>query len=158
MSDLVSPRENEWRKNIINAGLDPDQMVNPYDESPRWMTPEQEEQCERDMRRYRRIQRLTSWMKRIPIVGSVVYVFWSNTIDEGLLETVKPRWGAMTFSFLNDGMHPTLWHTLYSMTHDDHDDNLAGLYPGRAPRNRAEAQAVVNGEVSRWRVNREVPR
>jgi hypothetical protein len=58
----------------------------------------------------------------------LLYVVWISPIDEGFREVFTPRWGAITFSFLNDGMKPTLWHTLLSLT-----SRHEGIYPDGAP-------------------------
>ena len=80
---------------------------------------------------------LTKWMSHIPIVGRLVYIFWFTLIDEGPRQTLKPRWGALTFHFLNDGMKPTLWHTWRSIV-----DPEEGIWVGRAPRNAADAKRL----------------
>lgn len=84
--------------------------------------------------------RLTEWMRRIPVVGQLVYVFWYSVLGESYKSTLQPRWGAITFSFLNDGMKPTLWHTWRSVTHSHIDDDFTGIYPGGAPKSLAQAQ------------------
>lgn len=103
-------------------------------------TPAQRRNHERRMfvvRAEMRIARLTRWY-RWPIL-KVVWVFWTCLMDEGIVATCKPRWGALTFSFLNDGMKPTLWHTWRQITHD-HTANYTGIYPSGAPSSLAQAQ------------------
>lgn len=100
-------------------------------------------------RYYRRIQRrehlartLTAWMRDIPIVGELVSAFWYGLVAEGLRNTCKPRWGLITFAFLNDGMKPTWWHTWYQVTHKDAvGDPFVAIYPGGAPKSLAQAKA-----------------
>jgi hypothetical protein len=87
-----------------------------------------------------RAERLTGWLRRIPIVGQLVHAFWYCLLDEGIVETMKPRWGALTFAFLNDGMKPTLWHTWRQITHDS-TDPYTGIYPDGAPASLAEAKS-----------------
>lgn len=81
------------------------------------------------------------WL-RWPIIH-VIYSFWSSLIQEGFYQTIKPRWGAMTFAYLNDGMKPTLWHTLYMITHRPHA-KFSGIYISGAPKSRAEAEQWEN--------------
>lgn len=98
-------------------------------------------------RRSERAARLTSWMRRIPLIGYLASVFWYDILDEGIVATCQPHWGGLTFAFLNDGVRPTLWHTWQNMTHWGEDD--PGLYvtanptdgKARPPRSRAEADA-----------------
>lgn len=88
---------------------------------------------ERIRQRWDRADRLTNWMRRIPLVGQLVAVFWWAVLFEG-----DPR-DALLFSFLNDGYRPSLWHTVYSVTHDD-SAPFSGIYPKGAPKNRQEAE------------------
>lgn len=83
--------------------------------------------------------RLTEWMRRIPVVGQLVYVFWYSVLGEGYKSTLQPRWGAITFSFLNDGMKPTLWHAWRQIRYDQNDPYTA-IYPGGAPKSLAQAE------------------
>ena len=73
-------------------------------------------------------------------VLNVVWHFWASIADEGVKATCKPRWGMLTFAYLNDGVKPTLWHTWRQMTHDQ-SDPYTGTYVGGAPRSLAEAKA-----------------
>lgn len=82
----------------------------------------------------RMARRLTHWMRRLPLVGAVTYCFWYLVLTEG-----DPRDG-MVFSFLNDYERPSLWHTWQQVAYSG--GPYDGIYPGRAPRNRAEADAV----------------
>ena len=93
--------------------------------------------------RWDRAEQWFGWTRHIPLVGQLVWVFWSNIVGMGVRDTVIPRWGALTFCFLNDGVKPTLWHTIYSVMHDDQAP-YSGIYPSGAPRNRAEAQKIVD--------------
>ena len=90
-------------------------------------------------RRDRIATRLTSWMRHIPVIGRLVYCFWYTLLYEGPYQTLKPRWGALTFSFLNDGMKPTLWHTWRSIVDPDE-----GIWINGAPRNAADAERKRN--------------
>jgi hypothetical protein len=58
-----------------------------------------------------------------------------------------PRPG-MIFSFLNDGEHPTIWHTIVQIRRDD-DEEFVGIWPGRAPRSKADARAILAEIASR---------
>jgi hypothetical protein len=86
-----------------------------------------------------RIHRLCPWLNG-PFLR-LVSVFWLNLIDEGVVATCKPRWGALTFSFLNDGFRPSVWHTFWSVC----GRRDPGLYIHGAPRNRTEAERVEAG-------------
>lgn len=97
------------------------------------------DEYERIKRRHYRAQLVFGWTRRIPLVGSLVWVFWSCLVTEGLRSTAKPRWGALTFSFLNDGMKPTPWHTVYSIIHDN-TAPYSGIYPSGAPKSLKQAQ------------------
>lgn len=74
----------------------------------------------------------------LPVL-KVVWMFWATLMDEGIYQTCKPRWGAITFCYLNDGMKPTPWHTWRQMIHD-HTDPFTGIYPGGAPSSLDEAR------------------
>lgn len=91
----------------------------------------------RYMRRARTVEVATGWMRHLPF-GQLVYAFWSNLLTNGVRDTIRPRWGALTFAFLNDGWGPTVWHTLRSIHHDN-DCKYTGIYVDGAPRSRAEA-------------------
>lgn len=118
-------------------------------------TPKREE-LERSMSISRRTDRFLEyafgWTRRIPLVGRVVWVFWSTLFSHDMEHYVWMRpsevlhpWGALGFSFLNDGMKPSLWHVWVQMRHDN-GDPYTGIYPGGAPRNRREADAVIANE------------
>lgn len=92
---------------------------------------------------------MTGWMRHLPF-GQLVAAFWGGLIEEGLVGTLKPRWGRLTFGFLNDGMRPTLWHTWHNITHRQTItyDEVTGkttscdgcaVWPSGAPRNAKEA-------------------
>lgn len=102
-------------------------------------TPEKEAALAKARKRRERSERLTGWMNHIPVVGRLVYVFWYSLLDDGLIETCKPRWGALTFSFLNDGMRPTVWHTWRQITRDQYDQ-FTGIYTRGAPKSLAQAR------------------
>ena len=80
--------------------------------------------------------KVTAPLARIPLVGNLSRVFWICVITEG-----DPRDG-MIFSFLNDGMHPTIWHTIVQIRRDD-DDEFVGIWPHRAPRSEAGARELL---------------
>lgn len=112
--------------------------------------PEVQRLVEAHQRKVRRIERLIGWTNHIPLVGRVVHTFWFGLLDEGIKATCKPRWGTMTFAYLNDGFKPSLWHTWHSMTHGN-EDPLSGIYTTitcptcghkslGAPRSKAEAE------------------
>jgi hypothetical protein len=87
-------------------------------------------------RRQERAVRLTSWMRALPL-GPVMETFWYGILGEGVRATVKPRWGLMTWSFLNDGHRPTLWFLWQCAV--GREPYATTLYPSGAPRNAAEA-------------------
>lgn len=111
----------------------------------------------RDLDRHLDISRRTDhylmaafgWTQRIPIVGRLVYCFWTSLFEHDMEHyvSIRPRevlhpYGAIGFAFLNDGMRPSLWHTWMQLRHDS--DRYCGIYIGRAPRNRAEADAIID--------------
>ena len=107
---------------------------------PEWAeTPEFKAEMARVRRRERRITRLTSWMRHIPVIGSFTASFWYLILDDGIVSALKPRWGGITFAYLNDGIRPTVWHTWRQMTHS-HDDPYTGIYPNGAPKSLAQAE------------------
>jgi hypothetical protein len=90
-------------------------------------------------RRYDRASRLTNWMTKIPVVGHLACVFWFCIFSEGIRDTLTPRWGALTFSFLNDGIKPTWYHTWHEVTHNNYnplteDCDVCGIWPQGAPK------------------------
>ena len=97
------------------------------------------------MRRYRLADSLCGWMFHVPLVGNLMATFWAGVIADGLWAMVKPRWGGMTFSFLNDGIHPTLWHTWRSVRSRDE-----GIWVDGAPHSQREADAKMAGYRERW--------
>jgi hypothetical protein len=104
-------------------------------------TPERdaiEAEADKLRRRSKRAERLTGWMARIPVVGPVVATFWYGLLDEGLTSTCQPVWGLMSFHFLNDGMHPTLWHCWQQIAH--HNGRYSGIWVSGAPSNQADAE------------------
>lgn len=82
---------------------------------------------------------LFGWTFQIPLI-CVAGAFWSGVLDEGLMSTVTPRWGMLTFHFLNDGMHPTLWHTWQQITRPN--GKFSGIWIPRAPRNLEDARRI----------------
>lgn len=88
------------------------------------------------------IEQLTGWMRRIPIVGRLVQSFWSSILDDGIVSTCRPRYGMLTFAFLNDGIRPTLWHTWQEIRHPD--GPYAGIYIHGAPRSLAHARQILH--------------
>ena len=88
-------------------------------------------------RRMSRGRLLTDWMNRVPGIGKLAASFWFLVLTE---DDHNPL-GGLEFSFLNDGMRPSLWHTWYQMTHGPMDA-LTGIYPGGAPRTEAEALKI----------------
>ena len=82
--------------------------------------------------RMRLARRLTDPLARIPVLGDFLRVFYLLVLVEG-----DPRSGII-FSYLNDGIRPTLWHTAIQVTRRDGDPHV-GKWPGGAPRSRAEA-------------------
>jgi len=84
------------------------------------------------------IEHLTSWMRHIPVVGTYVASFWYLLLEDGP-RTLKPRWGGITFAYLNDGIKPTVWHTWRQVTHDS-SDPYTGIYTMGAPKSFAQAQ------------------
>jgi hypothetical protein len=83
---------------------------------------------------------LFGWAMRVPVIN-VGAAFWYGVMDEGLRSTLKPRWGLLTFHFLNDGMRPSLWHTTQSVMRPRQE--YTGIWVGRAPRSRADAETMV---------------
>ena len=66
-------------------------------------------------------------------VLNLVTSFWLGLLDVGIVGTCKPRWGGLTFSYLNDGIRPTAYHMVWSVL-----DPRTPIYPKGAPRNRSE--------------------
>jgi len=89
--------------------------------------------------RIARAERMAGWMRRVPVVGSLMWVFWGSLLNEGPYQTIKPRWGVLTFTFLNDGMKPSIWHTWRQVTHDQ-TDPYTGIYVDGAPTSLKQAQ------------------
>jgi hypothetical protein len=71
------------------------------------------------VRRHERAERLTGWLRHVPVIAPLVHVFWRSLVSEGVRATLAPRWGALAFSFLNDGYKPTWYHAWHNATHDD---------------------------------------
>ena len=84
------------------------------------------------------ILRRAPWL-RWPLIR-LVTDFWVTLADEGIRATCKPRWGALTFGYLNDGMDPSLWHTMQEVFGGK---KYSMLYPAGAPRSKMEADNYV---------------
>jgi len=82
-------------------------------------------------------RRLFPWMSH-PFLA-FIQAFWIGLLDEGPYQLLKPRWGGLTFGWLNDGIKPTVWHTWRQLTHGQ-DDPYTGIYPRGAPKSLKEAQ------------------
>lgn len=95
---------------------------------------------DRDVRRSmawsRFVWKLTLPLSVAPRAGEVARVFWHALLTEGLRSTVG-RFGALSFVFLNDGEHPTLWHVFDTMRRMQVGQVAEG-YPGGAPRSAEE--------------------
>ena len=107
---------------------------------PDWLnSPEVLAEVEKIRTRERRVDRVIGPMKRIPVLGYYIHAFWFLLLTEGPYQTLKPRWGGITFVFLNDGMGATVWHTWHQMT--DPHGKFAGIYTNKegAPSSRQQA-------------------
>jgi hypothetical protein len=89
-------------------------------------------------RRLDRADRLTKPLRHVPVVGQLIQSFWFGILVEGVRDTCQPRWGLLTFSFLNDGFKPSVWHTWQQITRP-HDHPYTGIWVTGAPRNAKEA-------------------
>lgn len=85
----------------------------------------------------RKMRKIFPWMDW-PILH-YIFSFWYSILDEGIYATCKPRWGAITFGWLNDGFKPTIWHTWRQLTHD-HTDKYTGIYTMGAPKSLKQAE------------------
>jgi len=111
------------------------------DWDPEWAkTPEFQEEYRKFVRRNNIAEHLTQWMIHIPVLGKYTRDFWYLLIADGIW-TLKPRWGGITFAYLNDGCGATIWHTWRQMTHDN-TDPYTGIYVMGAPHSLAEAEAM----------------
>lgn len=109
---------------------------------PEWAkTPEFQEEYRKYVRRCHIAEWLTSWMRHIPVLGKYTASFWYLLIAEGFRSTLKPRWGGITFAYLNDGMGATVWHTWRQMTRDN-TDPYTGIYINGAPHSLKEAEEM----------------
>ena len=109
---------------------------------PSWLDdPEFQKEYAAEKRKWRRLELAFGWTKRIPYIGGLIFTFWFTLLDEGVYQTCKPRWGALTFAYLNDGFRPTLWHTWYGIVHGS-TGRYSGIYIKGAPRSRREAEAI----------------
>jgi hypothetical protein len=110
--------------------------------NPEWSkTAAFQKEYRRMVRRNDAADRLTRWMLHIPVLGKFTRDFWYLLIAEGFRSTLKPRWGGITFAYLNDGCGATVWHTWRQMTHDQ-TDPYTGIYIMGAPRSLKEAEAM----------------
>jgi hypothetical protein len=102
-------------------------------------SPEESRRIERSWwyRKTRALSWVFGWARNLPII-TVGATFWVGVADEGLRSTLAPRWGLLTFHFLNDGMRPTIWHTVQSVLHPGD----VGIWHPRAPRSQADADAI----------------
>lgn len=71
---------------------------------------------------------------------SLVTGFWVGLIESGPRDMLTPRYGGLTFGWLNDGIKPTAWHTLYSVFHPR--GTYSAIYPKGAPRSLADARRI----------------
>lgn len=85
---------------------------------------------------YRVFSKIPPW--NTPLFHYIT-AFWIGLIDEGPYQMLKPRWGGITFGWLNDGMKPTVWHTLRQLLHDQ-TDPYTGIYPNGAPKSLEQAK------------------
>lgn len=97
--------------------------------------------------------------KRIPWMNwpilKVVYSFWHGIFETGIKNTIKPRWGLMTFAYLNDGIKPTLWHTWRQITRNDLD-KYTGIYTTGAPKSFKQAvEWELEKEAKLWETYKE---
>jgi len=100
---------------------------------------------QRNLNRRRRVWKISGWMIRnIPWYTwpplYYVYSFWYSMMEDGFLNTCKPRWGAVTFGWLNDGIKPTVWHTWRQLTHKHNVDPYTGIYAMGAPNSLKQAK------------------
>lgn len=92
----------------------------------------------RNMARRRKVWRIQFAMRHYlpwmhwPILA-FMYSFWSSIFEEGVVDTCKPRWGMLTFAYLNDGFKPTIWHAVYQILHPLDKGEHSGIYPSGAP-------------------------
>lgn len=102
--------------------------------------------AKRNMARHSTYYRRSDWVRKNlfpwtnwPILV-YIYNFWTSLWEEGIRATCKPRWGMITFAYLNDGYSPSLWHTWRQLTKNHSTDPYTGIYPNGAPRSILEAQ------------------
>lgn len=118
----------------------------------RSMSPE----AQRNHDRRHKVMMIEIWMnqhipwKSWPLLH-LVYVFWICLMEEGIYQTIKPRWGALTFSYLNDGNKPSVFHTLYTIFTSPHS-KYSGLYVDERGAPKSLAQARAWDEI--WKVER----
>lgn len=83
--------------------------------------------------------RIFPWMQH-PLLHYITS-FWVGLVDDGPREMLTPRFGGITFGWLNDGFKPTVWHTVWGLFHDQ-DDPWTAIYTKGAPRSRKEAEQL----------------
>ena len=99
------------------------------------MPPATRRNHERRMRVYgihQRIYNAVKWPK-LPVLN-LIWIFWTCLMEEGIRNTIKPRWGALTFTYLNDAYKPTLYHTIRTLI----NPQKSATYVSGAPRNSKE--------------------
>ena len=100
--------------------------------------PEFAAELKRYAHRERVLAALVAPLGKVPYIGRLLAGFWYCVLDEGVYAACKPRWGAVTFSFLNDGFSPTVWHTWQQLTH--YDGPYSCIWMDGAPRDEADAE------------------
>jgi len=82
------------------------------------------------------------WRKLFPWMNwsfmHYITSFWIGLIEDGPVEMLTPRWGGVTFGWLNDGMKPTVWHTVHTLLHPT--GKFTGIYVEGAPSSRRQAE------------------
>lgn len=106
----------------------------------RSMSPAAQHNHDRRMKAFK----VQMWMNRHlpwmdwPIL-KVVYTFWFLIMDEGIKSNIESKFDGIQFSYLNDSMKPSVWHTWRSITHSHAKDKFTGIYVGGAPKSYAQA-------------------
>lgn len=112
-------------------------------DSDKWFNSLSPQEQRNSNRRIKVIQIISKMYRTIPWmhwpVMQYIYAFWQGIFEDGIVSTCKPRWGGITFGWLNDGMKPTLWHTYIQLTRTHTRSKYAGIYPGGAPKSRKQA-------------------
>jgi hypothetical protein len=71
-----------------------------------------------------------------PIIR-VAYYYWSSVFEDGFGGGL----GTLEFSFLNDGIKPSLWHTLYEVAGPLHG-KYSAIWPSGAPKSKKHADEL----------------